>query len=110
MVSSIAFSSSTNPGNDKINFGYTGKIYNDLNDILRRELDYCYTPVLIALGEDNKILDVIFPKSSDSIQDIVKQGFDYILDTGRGTVLTIPKDESLNILSFVKTKLNINKP
>lgn len=58
--------------------------------------------------KQTELMQPIYIKAQNAIQEIADEnGYDYILDTGQGTVLTIPKDESLNILALVQAKLGI---
>lgn len=69
-LKSIVISSQSNFANDRVQLGYDGFIYEDREDILRKELDYCYTPIILIIGKDNKILAVHFPKANDKIDNI----------------------------------------
>ena len=62
--------------------------------------------------EINKKQDVLYQpiliKAQNAIQEVAdEQGFDYILETGQAQVLTVPKDESLNVMKLVQAKLGI---
>lgn len=54
-------STSTNIGRDQLKNSYKNFIYNDEHDIIRKELKYIYTPVLIYLNSNNKINEVFYP-------------------------------------------------
>lgn len=54
-------STSSNIGRDQLKNSYKNFIYNDEHDIIRKELKYIYTPVLIYLNSDNKINEIFYP-------------------------------------------------
>lgn len=57
-------STSTNIGRDQIKYNYTDFVYNDEKDLIRKELKFIYTPVLLSLDAESKISSVFFPSSN----------------------------------------------
>ncbi len=79
-----------------------------LQDMMSRIQEFGNNSQQALTQKQEELYQPILVKAQNAIQEIAdEKGFDYILDTGQGTVLTIPKDESLNILSLVQAKLGI---
>ena len=53
------------PSHAQIRNEYVEYVYNDVNDLIRKELKYIQTPIVISLDKNNVILDYIFPNVSD---------------------------------------------
>jgi hypothetical protein len=66
-------SSNTNIGRDQERNNYYDFVYNDEKDLLRQELKFIYTPVLLILDKDNRIMDVYFPETNSCEQMIVEK-------------------------------------
>jgi hypothetical protein len=58
-ICTIASSSKIERDQDRYN--YQKPIYTDEHDIIRKELNFIYTPVLIRLNSDNKIKSLFYP-------------------------------------------------
>ena len=58
-------SSMGSPSHAQIRNEYVEYVYNDVNDLIRKELKYIQTPIVISLDKNNVILDYIFPNVSD---------------------------------------------
>ncbi|MCG8307104.1 MAG: hypothetical protein MI975_06890 [Cytophagales bacterium] len=54
-------STSANKSRDQLKNNYFNYVFEDGHDLVRRELKYIYTPVLLKLDSSNKIRDVYFP-------------------------------------------------
>jgi hypothetical protein len=54
-------STSANVGRDQSRNNYRNYVYSDEHDLIRRELKYIYTPVLLKLNSSGVISDVYFP-------------------------------------------------
>ena len=50
-------SAGLNSGYLQMKFNYTNYIYPDNEDLIRKTLSYSYTPVLLALDADNKVIE-----------------------------------------------------
>lgn len=58
--------------NSNINFDqqrnlYMNFVYSDDNEIIRKELKFIYTPILLLLNSDNEIVDLYFPKTNTDV-------------------------------------------
>ncbi|PIF06706.1 MAG: hypothetical protein CSA36_00490 [Draconibacterium sp.] len=60
---------STNIGRDQYRNTYYKFIYFDEHDLIRRELKYIYTPVIIKLDSLNIIEDAFFPNPNRNMKD-----------------------------------------
>ena len=79
-----------------------------LNDMQTRIQEFGTNAQTAIQQKQQELMQPIYVKAQNAIQEVSDEnGFDYILDTGQGTVLTVPKDESLNVLSLVQAKLGI---
>ena len=58
-------SSMGNPTQFQIRNKYQEYIYSDNNDLIRKELKYMPTPILIQTNDEKKIINYIFPNVSD---------------------------------------------
>lgn len=58
-------SSMGSPVQDQVRNQYREYIYSDKNDLIRKELKYVQTPILIKFNEKKEITDYIFPNLSD---------------------------------------------
>lgn len=61
-------SSMGNPTQYQISNQYHEYVYSDNKDLVRKELKYLHTPILIKLDNERKILDYIFPNVSDELE------------------------------------------
>lgn len=51
----------------------TEVIFQDYNDRIRKELSYCYTPVIIGLNSGNNITSIFFPiGNKKQVNEIIK--------------------------------------
>jgi len=66
-------SSNANIGRDQERNEYYDFIYNDKRELLRQELKFVYTPVILVLDKDNCILQINFPETNSNEQKIVEQ-------------------------------------
>ena len=77
-----------------INIGRIQEFGQNSQEELTKTQEALYQPILV--------------KAQNAIQAVAdEQGYDYVFDTGTGAVLTIPKDESWDILKLVQAKLGI---
>jgi hypothetical protein len=60
---------STNIGRDQYRNGYYNFIYFDEHDLIRHELKYIYTPVIIKLDSLSIIEDAFFPNPNRNMKD-----------------------------------------
>jgi len=59
-------------------------------------------------NKQQELLQPVLIKAQNTIQEVAdEEGFDYVFDTSTGSFLTVPKDESVNILKLVQEKLGI---
>lgn len=63
----FAVASMVNPSDYQQQNDYYNYVYYDEKDIIRRELKYIPTPVLLLIDHDNTILDVFFPKKNSMV-------------------------------------------
>lgn len=79
-----------------------------LTDMMRRIQEFGENSQQeLQLTQEN-LFQPILIKAQNAIQAVADElGFDYVLDTGTGAVLSVPKDRSLDILSLVQAKLGI---
>lgn len=63
---------SLNIGSDQIKNGYVKYVFYDEHDIIRKELKYIYTPVLLKLDTLEKVVEVFFPsyKRNEQLEDL----------------------------------------
>lgn len=81
-----------------------------LEDMQRRIQEFGANSQQALTQKQEELYQPILVKAQNAIQAVADElGFDYVLDTGTGAVLTIPKDESLDILGKVQEKLGIKK-
>lgn len=66
-------SSTTNIGRDQARNNYYDFVYNDENGSLRKELKFIYTPVILVLDKDNRVLHINFPETNSNEYEIVEQ-------------------------------------
>ncbi len=72
-VSTYTVSSGVNTSFLQINYSYEQYIYPDNDDLIRKHIAYCYTPVLIGLDSNNVIISMYFPQSNtNQLNDIVE--------------------------------------
>ncbi len=60
---------STNIGRDQYRNKYYDFVYFDEHDLVRRELKYIYTPVILKLDSLNTIEDVLFPNNNRDMEE-----------------------------------------
>lgn len=71
-ISTVSISS--NRGNDQILNNYHNYIYDDSKDLIRRELNFIYTPCIIILNHQKIINEIIFINSqSIDVNSIINQ-------------------------------------
>ena len=58
-----------NPGRYQLLYDYHKYIYVDKQDLIRKDLKYITTPILIALDENKKVQQVLFPGISSESED-----------------------------------------
>lgn len=79
-----------------------------LAEMMNRIQQFVENSRVALQNKQQELYQPIYIKAQNAIQEVAdEQGFDYVLETGAGGVLTVPKDESLNILSLVQKKLGI---
>jgi outer membrane protein len=79
-----------------------------LQDMMSRIQEFGNNSQIELQNRQEELFQPILVKAQNAIQSVAEEkGFDYVLDTGTGAVLTIPKDESLDILPLVQAKLGI---
>ncbi len=80
-----------------------------LNDMMTRIQQFVTEFRQDLQNKQQELYQPILIKAQNAIQEVAdEQKFDYVLDTGTGAILTIPKDESLNIMKLVQAKLGIS--
>ncbi len=79
-----------------------------LNDMMTRIQEFSQMSQQEINNKQDELYQPILVKAQNAIQEVAdEQGFDYILETGQAQVLTVPKDESLNVMKLVQAKLGI---
>jgi outer membrane protein len=77
-----------------------------LSDMISRIQVFRENSQIELQKKQDELFEPIYQKAQSAIKSVAEEhGFDYILDTGKGIVLTIPKAESSNILPLVLAKL-----
>ena len=80
-----------------------------LNDMMKNIQSFVAKSREDLQNKEQELYQPLFIKAQDAIQEVSDEhGFDYILDTGTGAFLTIPKDQTLDLMNLVKTKLDIS--
>ena len=80
----------------------------ELNDMMNRIQQFVANSRQDLQNKQQELFQPVLIKAQNAIQEVADEhGYDYVLDTGTGAILTVPKDESLNILSLVQEKLGI---
>jgi len=79
-----------------------------LQDMMTRIQEFQNNSQLELQNRQEELFQPILVKAQNAIQAVAEEnGFDYVLDTGTGAILTIPQDESLDILPLVQARLGI---
>ena len=79
-----------------------------LNDMLARIQQFVANSRQDLQNKENELFQPILIKAQNAVQEVADENkFDYVLDTGTGAILTVPKDESYNIMKLVQAKLGI---
>jgi len=79
-----------------------------LNDMMTRIQQFGTLSQQEFQKKQQELYQPILLKAQNAIQAVSdEQGFDYVLDTGTGAILTVPKDETMNILKLVQAKLGM---
>jgi hypothetical protein len=65
--------SNSNIGNDQNRNNYYDFVYNDVNELIRNELKFIYTPVILVLDKDNRIIHINFPETNSNEQKFIEQ-------------------------------------
>ena len=80
----------------------------ELNDMVTRIQRFVADSRQDLQNKQQELLQPVLIKAQNTIQEVAdEQGFDYVFDTSTGSFLTVPKDESVNILKLVQAKLGI---
>jgi len=66
-------STNANIGGDQERNEFYDFVFNDKQELIRTELKFIYTPVIIVLDKENRIVYLDFPKTNTKEQDIIKQ-------------------------------------
>jgi hypothetical protein len=64
--------SHSNIGMDQERNNYMDSVYNDDNELIRKELKFLPTPIIFILNEENYIVNLVFPETNSNTQNIVK--------------------------------------
>ena len=62
-----------NLGRDQERNEFNDLVYNDMNELIRTELKFLYTPVILVLDTDNRIIHLDFPKTHSNEKEIIEQ-------------------------------------
>jgi hypothetical protein len=54
-ISTYVITSGLNSGYLQLTYSYEKYIYQDNNDLIRKKLQFCYTPILFAINKKNKV-------------------------------------------------------
>lgn len=65
----------TNIGQEQSSFRYYNYIYKDNSDLIRKELKYLPTPIMLLINSDKKIIDVVQPgnSSEEDVEDFIRK-------------------------------------
>ena len=69
-------STSSNIGRDQLKNNYYNFVFNDEHDLIRKELKYIYTPVMLKIDSTFKVKNVFFPNYNRNLMrenEFVKQ-------------------------------------
>ena len=66
-------SSNTNIGRDQERNKYYDFVYSDEKELVRQELKFLFTPIILVLDKDNRIMHINFPESSSNEEIMVEQ-------------------------------------
>jgi len=66
-------SSNTNIGRDQERNEYYDFVHNDEKELVRKELKFIFTPIILVLDKDNCILHINFPETNSSEKEMVEQ-------------------------------------
>ena len=69
----FVISSNTNIGRDQEKNEYYDFVYNDEKELVRQELKFLYTPIILVLDKDNRILHINFPETNSNEDEMVEQ-------------------------------------
>ena len=62
-----------NIGRDQARNEYFDFVYNDTQELIRTELKFLLTPVILVLDNDNRIIHLNFPKTNSNEMEMVEQ-------------------------------------
>ena len=62
-----------NIGGDQERNEFYDYIYNDKQELIRMEMKFIYTPVILVLDNDNRIIHLNFPKTNSNEKEIVEE-------------------------------------
>ncbi len=62
-------STSANIGADQLRNEYMHFVHNDEHDLIRRELKYLYTPVLLSFDSTNRIDAIFYPNKMNEVEE-----------------------------------------
>ena len=64
---------SANIGRDQERNEFYDLVYSDNQELIRTELKFLYTPVILVLDRDNRIIHLNFPKTNSNEREMVEQ-------------------------------------
>lgn len=80
----------------------------EMDDMMNRIQQFVANSRQDLQNKQQELFQPVLNKAQNAIQEVAdEQGYDYVLETSRGAVLTVPKDELLDILKLVQEKLGI---
>jgi len=85
----FVFGLNTNYGMDQTRYSYFNYIFDDKKDLIRKELKYIYTPLIIALDENSRIRSVLFPSKNTNDEEYNKF-FKEVLELFKQPILQTP--------------------
>ena len=69
----FVISTNANIGLDQARNEYYDFVYSDSQELIRMELNFIYTPVILVLDKDNVIIHLNFPKTNSDEREMIKQ-------------------------------------
>ena len=69
----LVISSNTNIGRDQERNEFYDFVYNDDKELVRHELKFLITPIILVLNNDNRILHINFPETNSNEKILVDQ-------------------------------------
>jgi hypothetical protein len=72
-IKTYIIESRSNVGFDQGRNDYYRFVYNDKDELIRKELQFLATPILLMLSEENVITKISFPVTNSNIDEIIDE-------------------------------------